>query len=378
MQRSLDEAIAKELEQLEARGLRRHLLTVDPASGGRVILDGRSYLDFASNDYLALGGAELDRLPFEGTSPGARASRLVTGNTSPHVEAETALAEHVGLEAALLFTSGYAANVGTIPSLVGRGDLVLSDELNHASLIDGCRLSRATIRVYPHNDLETLERLLAEHQGHHPRILVVTESVFSMEGDRAPLGPIRTLSERYGAWLMVDEAHSLGILGPRGQGLCAEAEVVPEVLVGTLGKAFGAAGAFAAGSRLLRELLVHRARSFVFSTGLSPLLAAIVSRRTQQVRDADEARALQGARCRELAAGLRGLGLEVRGDGPVVTAVYGDATAAVAAEGRLRAAGIVARAIRPPTVPAGTSRVRFVPTAAHGPEDVRSVLDALR
>ena len=378
MQRSLDEAIAKELEQLEAQGLRRRLLTVDPAGGGRVILDGRSYLDFASNDYLALGGAALDPVPFGGTSPGARASRLVTGNTSAHVEAETALAEHVGMEAALLFTSGYAANVGTIPALVGRGDLVLSDELNHASLIDGCRLSRATVRVYPHNDRETLERLLAEHQGHHPRILVVTESVFSMEGDRAPLRPIHDLAARYGAWLMVDEAHSLGILGPAGQGLCAEAGIVPEVLVGTLGKAFGAAGAFAAGSRLLRELLVHRARSFVFSTGFSPLLATIVSRRTQQVRAADQARTLQAARCRELAAGLRGLGLEVRGEGPVVTAVYGEAAPAVAAEGQLRAAGIVARAIRPPTVPPGTSRVRFVPTAAHGPEDVRAVLDALR
>lgn len=376
MQRSLDEAIAAQLETLEARGLRRTLLPLEPDVPGRATLEGRSYLDFGSNDYLALASAPLDWEALRGVPTGARASRLVTGNLTPHLVAERDLAELVGRPSALLFTSGYAANVGTIPALMGPGDHIFSDELNHASLIDGCRLSRATIHRFAHNDLTDLAAKLdaAPEQG---RRLVVTEAVFSMEGDRAPLGPLRALCGERGAWLMVDEAHSLGILGEHGQGLCRDSGVVPEVLVGTLGKAFGAMGAFVAGSERLRELLFHRARSAVFTTGISPLMAAIVSRRTRQTRDAEEARKRQAALAASLAEALEAKGVEVRGRGPIVTAVFGSPQGAVEAETRLREAGFLARAIRPPTVPEGTSRVRLVPTAAHTEADVDRLARAI-
>lgn len=376
MQRPLDEAITARLQELDARGLRRTLLPLGLDEPGRAALDGRSYLDFGSNDYLALASAPLEWESLATIPTGARASRLVTGNLSPHMAAERALAELVGLPSALLFTSGYATNVGALPALVGPGDHVFSDELNHASLIDGCRLSRAHIHRFPHNDLQALELALAAAppSGHR---LVVTEAVFSMEGDRAPLEQLRALTERHGAWLMVDEAHSVGVLGPRGRGLCHEAGVTPEVLIGTLGKAFGAMGAFVAGSSRLRELLFHRARSVVFSTGISPLMAEIVARRTVQVLEADEARAHQAALATQLATGLQRLGLEVRGTGPIVTAVFGTPQGAVEAETRLREAGILARAIRPPTVPEGTSRVRLVPTAAHSSADIDRLLGAI-
>lgn len=376
MQRSLDEAIADRLQALAARGLRRTLLPLEVDAPGRATLEGRSYLDFGSNDYLGLAGAPIDLEALRGVPVGARASRLVTGNLSPQLEAERALAELVGLPAALLFSSGYAANVGTIPALVGTGDHVFSDELNHASLIDGCRLARARVHRFAHNDLADLEAKLAAAPATGQR-LVVTEAVFSMEGDRAPLTELRALCDAHGAWLMVDEAHSVGILGSGGRGLCQATGVRPEVLIGPLGKTFGAMGAFVAGSERLRELLFHRARSVVFTTGISPLLAAIVSRRTALVRDADEARTLQAHLSERLATGLLDLGLEVRGRGPIVTAVYGTPDGAVAAEHRLREAGVLARAIRPPTVPEGTSRVRLVPTAAHTEADVERLLSAL-
>lgn len=376
MQRPLDEAIAAQLEALDAKGLRRTLLPLAVDEPGRATLDGRSYLDFGSNDYLGLARAPLDWQSLAQLPTGAGASRLVTGNLRPHLDAERSLAELVGLDAALLFTSGYASNVGTLPALVGAGDHVFSDELNHASLIDGCRLSRATVHRFAHNDLDDLEAKLRAAPASGSR-LVVTEAVFSMEADQAPLAQLRRLTADHGAWLMVDEAHSLGVLGPEGAGLCRAAGVRPDVLVGTLGKAFGAMGAFVAGSTKLRELLFHRARSVVFSTGISPVLAEIVSRRTVQVRGADPAREQQRVLSARLAAGLRGLGMAVRGDGPIITTVFGSPAGAVDMEHRLREAGILARAIRPPTVPEGTSRVRLVPTAAHTTADIDRLLGAL-
>lgn len=373
MQRPLDDAIAERLAELEAGGLRRTLLPLSSGGPGRAVLEGRTYLDFGSNDYLGLSQAPLDWEALARLATGARASRLVSGNLTPHLEAERLLAEHVNLPAALLFTSGYATNVGTIPALVGPGDHIFSDALNHASLIDGCRLSRAEVHVFAHNDLDDLQAQLeaAPPSGHR---LIVTEGVFSMEGDRAPLAELAALASSHGAWLMVDEAHSLGILGPEGRGICAALGVVPDVLVGTLGKAFGAQGAFVAGSPRLRELLFHRARSLVFSTGISPVLAGIVARRTPQVQSADGERRHQLELCERLAGGLQAQGIEVRGAGPIVTAVFGNPQAATGAEARLRGAGVIARAIRPPTVPHGTSRIRFVPTAAHEVADIDRIL----
>ena len=373
MQRdTLDEALGTELEAMARGGLRRALLDLELGDPGWVRLGAERYLDFASNDYLGLG-----RLPATVEAAGsARASRLVTGNLGEHVRAERALAELVGLPHALLFTSGYAANVGTVPSLVGRGDLILSDQLNHASLIDGSRLSRAEVSVYPHLDLGDLARRLRASQAR--RVLVITESIFSMEGTHAPLAELRELTRRHGAWLMVDEAHSLGMMGPAGRGSSAAAGIRPDVLVGTLGKAIGAAGAFVAGSEALRDQLIHRARSFVFSTGLAPAVAAAIPGGVQRVMGADAERRHQASLCARLHDGLAALGLDVRGTGPIVSAVYGDPRAAVDAENALRHAGVLARAIRPPTVPRETSRLRLVPSAAHTHAQVDLVLEALR
>ena len=369
--RPLDSVLDERLADKSAAGLRRTLLDVQPAEPGRVLLAGRSFLDFASNDYLGLG-----HRPDPGGDPGsARASRLVTGNLPVHRRAEQAFAEWVGLESALLFTSGYAANVGTVAGLMGRGDVVFSDELNHASLIDGSRLSRARIEIVPHRDLDALRRGLETCDAE--RILVITESIFSMEGTHADLAALRDMTTAHGAWLLVDEAHSLGTMGPEGRGSCVAAGVRPDILVGTLGKAMGSAGAFVAGSSSLRDALIHDARSFVFSTGIAPAVAAGLPARIDWLRQADEARALQAAHCGQLSDGLRALGIEVRGSGPILGAIYGAPEAAVEAEHRLAAAGILARAIRPPTVPRGTSRLRIVPSAAHTRQDIEAFLEAL-
>ena len=280
------------------------------------------------------------------------------------------------MESALLFSSGYAANLGVIPALVGEEDLIFSDVLNHASLIDGARLSGARKILFQHNDPVDLARLLEKHRGEGRRALVVQESVYSMEGSRAPIAEIGELATQHDCWWMVDEAHSLGVLGEGGRGLTRGRR--PDVLVGTLGKAFGVAGAFVACHAQVREWFVHRARSFVFSTALPPILVDAISEALAEVHVADAAREVVLRHGRRLREGLRGLGCEVLGEGtPIVPWVLGEPEMAVEMEKRLRAVGILARAIRPPTVPAGTSRIRFVPTAAHTDEDVDRLLEAV-
>lgn len=369
---TLDETLAKQLETLEEQGLRRSLLAL-ASVGPEQTLNGESVVSFASNDYLGLG-----ERPIRGHEPpGSLASRLVTGNLQIHEELEGALASFVGAEASLLFTSGFAANVGSIPALVGPGDVLFSDRLNHASLIDGARLSGARIVVYPHNDMEALARALKKERG-EGRALVVSEAVFSMDGDVADVETLSTLSQKHNAWLYIDEAHSLGVLGKSGAGLCAAKGVTPEVLLGTLGKSFGTQGAFVAGTSTLREWLIHRARSFVFSTGLSPYVSRATLERLSLVQGADKERGQTLGLAEDLRSGLRALGLDVRGEGAAISSVViGDASKAVkAADGLLRA-GFLARAIRPPTVPKGTSRVRFVTSAAHTKEQVDGLVEAM-
>jgi 8-amino-7-oxononanoate synthase len=385
MSRSLDEALGDELERLVAAGLKRELRRWVGVHGARIELGGRSVASFSSNNYLglaghpALGAAASRTLGEAGL--GSAASRLIAGNHAEHEALESELAAFHAAEAALLFNSGFQANVGVVPALVGRGDLVLSDQLNHASLIDGCRLSRAAVEVYPHGDVGVLEHLLAARRPSARRALVVTESVFSMDGDRAPLIELAALCARHGAWLMVDEAHAVGALGPRGQGIAAEVGVVPDVLVGTLGKAFGSFGAYVAGSQTLRQFLLHQARSFVFSTALPPALAAASRAALALVAgpEGDERRAVLAAHLDRFASGLRNAGLLAPGAGqtPIFPVILGDERRTMAAASQLAELGFHVQGIRPPTVPRGTSRLRIALSAAHSDDDLARLLLAL-
>jgi len=277
------------------------------------------------------------------------------------------LAKWKSTESALVFSTGYQANVGAITSLARRGDVVISDELNHASIIDGTRLSRATVAVYRHNDVEHLRALLAEH-GDAERILVVTESVFSMDGDKAPLADIARACREHGAWLMVDEAHAAGIFGRNGAGLVSELGLQSEVdvIVGTLGKALASFGAYVAGSRALTDLLVNRARSFIFTTGLPPAAVAAAHAAIDITERERDRSAQLLARAARLAARLRRGGLEVADIGSqILPVLIGDADTTVAVMRDLLEDGIYVAAIRPPTVPAGTSRLRVSLMATH-------------
>ena len=337
---------------------------------------GVDFVDASSNDYLGLAGLDVSRETR--VQVGAGASRLIHGTREPHVALEAALSEWVGSETALLFSSGYAANVGLLSALGVTGGVILSDQLNHASIVDGCRLGRARVEVIPHLDLAATERSLARLGPEQPR-WVVTEASFSMDGDGPDLGVLRGLCDRHGAGLIVDEAHSLGVLGPRGAGRCAEAGVVPDALVGTLGKAVGTQGAFVAGSRQLRELLWNKARSFVFSTGTSPLVAAISTLHVERAREGDDLRAAVLRSSRELRELLaqRGVAVPAGLGGPIVPVMVGDNERALHVARRLEASGILVQAIRPPTVPAGSARVRLTVTAAWPPGAPARVADAV-
>jgi 8-amino-7-oxononanoate synthase len=339
-----------EIEALAGRGLLREPPSVAPG-----------LLDLCSNDYLGYGAEPWPESTPPGRS-GAGASRLVSGNHPAHEEAEAILASWVGAEAALLFSSGYAANVGVLTALAQPGDVVISDALNHASIIDGCRLSGATVRVVPHRSA-VVDAL--ESAGKARRRWVVTESYFSMDGDSPDLRALRAACDRHDAALIVDEAHALGVLGPQGAGLCAAAGVRPDVLIGTAGKALGLHGAFVAGSRRLRLWLWNRARSFVFSTGVSPALASAIGRRALRAKDdnAGRARAAAGAaRIRDSLGALGVAGMEGR-QGPVVPWVLGREDVAVRMSAALREHGVLVQPIRPPTVPQGSSRLRITATA---------------
>jgi 8-amino-7-oxononanoate synthase len=284
----------------------------------------------------------------------------------------------VGAESALLFSSGFAANLGAISALAGADSAVISDQLNHASMVDGCRLSRAQVAIVPHLDLGALETALARST-QFPVRWVVTESYFSMDGDGPNLQAVRALCDRYAAFLLVDEAHALGVFGPRGAGRCAEAEVRPDVLIGTLGKAVGTEGAFVAGSEVLRAWLWNRARSFVFSTAPSPASCALTLEHVKHAVGADGARERLHANARRLRDRLEAAGLSlVRNSfGPIVSVVVGSNDAAMELSAALRGAGMLVQPIRPPTVPVGFARVRITVSASFEAADVERLADAL-
>lgn len=382
---SVDDELAEELNALERAGLRRRLRRWTGAHGPWIELDGVRLASFSSNNYLGLAGHEhLTRaaaatLTTDGL--GAGASRLIAGNHETHEHLERALADFHRVEAALVFNSGFQANLGVIPALVGPGDLVLSDRLNHASLIDGCRLSRARVLIYDHADPAHVARLLDQHRPAARRALLVTESVFSMDGDRAPLTELAALAVRNRTWLMIDEAHAVGALGPVGRGIAAEQDVRPDVLVGTLGKAFGTFGAYVAGSQILRDFLLQRARSFVFSTALPPAITAASQAAVALVTspEGDRRRTRLHARITELSEALDRLDLLAPGAGttPIFPIHIGPEPAALEAARHLHDAGIHLQPIRPPTVPRGTSRLRLALMADHSTDQLAHLLDQL-
>ncbi|MDR3566816.1 MAG: 8-amino-7-oxononanoate synthase [Syntrophobacteraceae bacterium] len=370
-----EEWIDEELARLGQKWLKRRLLVFGGA-GGKIKIDGRTFLNFSSNDYLGLSHhpevVSASRRYLESYGCGATASRLVTGTLPPHVELEGALAALKGYGAALVFGSGFLANTGIISSLVGRCDHVLGDKLVHASIIDGIALSRATFKRFRHNDPEHLETLLKQCPT-SGRKLVVTESVFSMDGDIAPLPEIVSLAARYGAMTMVDEAHATGVFGPGGAGLIREYGLEDRVNVsmGTLSKALGGYGGFIACSVALRELLVNRARAFIYTTGLPPSVVGSALGALSVIEKAGN----PGTRLLDRAAVFRkrleAAGLDVlNSKSQIIPVLLGDNGRALATAERLKSRGILAAAIRPPTVPEGTARLRLSLTLDHGEDDL--------
>lgn len=378
---SFDQELTARLDALQAQGLRRELRRVDSPPGPRLVLGGRTLLNFASNDYLGLAGHPALQAAavraVEEFGAGSGASRLICGSLAPHHELEEALAEFKGSEAALSFSSGYAAAVGTLGALLGKGDVVILDKLVHACIVDGARLSGATIRVCRHNDLDHLEAHLRWAVGRGGHTLVVTESVFSMDGDRAPLREIVELKDRHGAWLMVDEAHATGLFGPRRRGVAEELGVGErvEVQMGTLGKALGAAGGYIAGSRTLVDYLINRARSFIFSTAPVPAQAA-AARAAVALIQSQEGAGLCARIWERVAQAQVGLSC-TRQSSAIMPLRLGDEALAVTTAAELRERGLFVPAIRYPTVARGQARLRVTLGAAHSPQDIEALITAL-
>jgi 8-amino-7-oxononanoate synthase len=366
----------QELSQLEKQHLLRRLMVIESYDGPRITVSGRSLLLMCSNDYLGLSGhpalREAAAKAMERYGFGSGASRLISGTSALHVELESRIAAFKGTESALLFNSGYAANTGIIPAIAGEGDVILSDSLNHASIIDGCRLSRANIVVYPHKDVDRLESALKKNRN-AKRTLIVTDGVFSMDGDIAPLPELLLLAEKYGAILMVDDAHATGVIGKTGRGTAEHFGLAGRVHIqmGTLGKALGSFGAYAAGNRELMEYLMNRARSFIYSTSLPPAVCAASLAAFDVVEREPGLRKTLWKNRDRFVHGLAALGV-VPGSSetPIVPVMLGESEKALKAADKLFEYGLYATAVRPPSVPEGAARIRVTVTAAHSSDDI--------
>ncbi len=374
----------QELSQLEERHLLRSLTVVEAYDGPRVTVKGRDMLLLCSNDYLGLANhpslrqaavQAMDRYCF-----GAGASRLISGTSPLHQALEDSIARFKGTEAAIVFNSGYAANTGIIPAIAGTGDVILSDSLNHASIIDGCRLSKAEAMVYRHKDVGQVETLLQKYMNAR-RKLIVTDGVFSMDGDIAPLQDLVSLSEKYDAILMVDDAHGTGVLGKTGRGTVEHLGLSGRVPIqmGTLGKAFGSFGAYAAGSKSLVNMLINSARSYIYSTALPPSVCAASLAAIALVEQGPERRDRLWKNRSRFVNGLRSIGIGTgNSETPIIPIVIGDSGRALKAAERLFECCIYASAIRPPTVPVNAARIRTTVTAAHTEDDIDSALGIFR
>ena len=379
------EWIESDLERIKEKDLFRILTELETGQSPDITISGKNYILLGSNGYLGLSvdpavkKAALEALEKYGAGSGG--SRLVSGSTDLHRELEDCIARFKKTEAAILFSSGYLANVGTISSLVGEGDVVYSDELNHASIIDGCRLSKAEIKIYPHLDTEGLESLLREDSARKCRKLVVTDTVFSMDGDVAPLKEITELSEKYGAALMVDEAHATGVLGKRGSGATeyiGVEERVP-IVMGTLSKAVGSLGGYVAGSQKLIDFIRNRVRSYIFDTSLpAPSLAASITA-IHIIENEPERRERLWSLIHRFKAGIESIGLTVMpSDSAIVPVLVGEAAPALRFASMLRERGVYTPAVRPPSVPPGMCRIRVTLMATHTEEQIDAALHAFQ
>jgi len=380
---SITDFIDSELRFQNETGLLRSLFPLEGSQRGVIKTNGKPLVDFSSNDYLGLADhpalIEGAKKAMEKWGMGARASRLMSGDLEIHHRLESAIAALKGKEASLLFGSGYLANTGIIPSLCGRNDVIYSDRLNHASIVDGILLSRARFYRFRHNDLNHLEDLLKNHRSRYRRALIVVESVYSMDGDQVPISELLELRGRYGAMLMIDEAHAIGVFGTKGEGIISQtgADAV-DVILGTFGKALGGYGAFVAVSNRMKQFLLNRARTFIFSTALPP---AVIGANLAAVKLLEEEPERRSRVC-ELASELRqalkeDLGLNTPSESQIVPVMVGDSQSALSLAESLWDAGFFVKAIRPPTVPEGTARIRLSVTANHSLKDVRQLLEAL-
>ncbi len=381
LRKELDTSLSQELTAIKSAGRYRFLRNIETAQSPRVTLDGREVVLMCSNNYLGLANhprlteAAKKAIDCYGTS--ASASRLVSGTMTLHKKLEEAIAKFKGTETALIFNCGYMANVGIISSLLGPGDVAFSDELNHASIIDGCRLSRAKVVVFPHKDMNALENLLRNEKGRRRMILV--DGVFSMDGDIAPLPEMVELAEKYGAWIMVDEAHATGVLGERGAGTVEYFGLTKRVPIqmGTLGKALGGFGAYIAGSKILREYLINKARSFIFTTALPPADMAVALEAIRLMQEEPERRQRLHHNVKIFVDGLSSMGFDVTNQGTaVVPVIIGPEDKTMQMSEMLLKHGVFVAGIRPPTVPPGTSRLRVTLMATHTEEDLSLALDA--
>jgi 8-amino-7-oxononanoate synthase len=386
---SFNAELENRLSAIREQGLYRELRRVDSPQSPHIEIGDKSFLNFSSNDYLGLANElaikEAAIKAVERFGAGSGASRLICGSLAPHHELEETLAAFKGTEAALSFSTGYAAAIGTICALVGKDDVIIIDKLVHASIVDAARLSGAKIRVFGHNDTNDLEDILrwADQKSHSTqhatRALVVTESIFSMDGDAAPLREIVELKNKYGAWLMVDEAHATGLYGKNRRGLGEELNVSDqiEIQMGTLGKALGASGGYICSSRLLIDYLVNRARSFIFSTAPVPAAAAAAAAGIQFVKSKAGAarRDLLWERVKEFASSLKRAHPEI--PSAIIPILTGDEAAAMEAASGLRDRQIFVPAIRYPTVARGMARLRVTLTASHETADIMTLVDTL-
>ncbi|MCH2172584.1 8-amino-7-oxononanoate synthase [Myxococcota bacterium] len=380
----VDAVAAEELAAIRERGTYRHMRVLEGAQAPRMRVDGREVLLFAGSNYLDIA---MHPRVVEASAQAARelgcaagGSRLISGNLALHEELEEELAKFLGADAALTFGTGYMANVGVIPALCGRGDVVVSDALSHASIIDGCRLSRADVRVFPHGDLDALEQVLREVSSTHRRVLLAIDGVYSMDGDVAPLAEMLPLARRHGAMVLLDDAHGTGTLGSSGRGsaeLCGVSDSV-DIHLGTLGKGLGCFGAFIAGSRPLRELLVNTARSFIFSCALAPPQVAAARAALEVVAEEGWRRTALQENSRQLRDGLANRGISTRPSTTHIVPVQtGSNRRTMAVCQALLERGFYAQGIRHPSVPEGTARLRITPMASHRRDEIDALVAAV-
>jgi 8-amino-7-oxononanoate synthase len=388
---SLTEALSEDLDTLDRAGLRRSLKTVVDRDAGRGLESFAgltlvttpasqqnsqdpylTVIDFCSNDYLGLASDPRISEAMHGWPAGAKAARLISGNHEIHEELESAIADLKGTETALLFPTGYMANIGAIPALAGRQDVIYADELNHASLIDGCKLARGEFKTFEHLNTDMLRDMLSSDSGKFRRSWIVVDSVFSMDGDLFPLDKLVSLAQEFGVFTYVDDAHGTGVLGATGKGATEHFGVEVDVLMGTLGKAIGTMGAFIAGSSTLRDYLMNRARAFVYTTASSPALAAA----TIKAIEIAQSEPWRREKVRANAKRLRG-GLGMSGDSHIIPVMIGDSEKTVLKGKQLLGKGFLVGAVRPPTVPMGSARLRITVSATHTDEQIDALLAEL-